>query len=172
MNPSGLPVRFEVEGAVATVTLDAPASRNALSPRMLCLLADAFERFAANDALRVAIVTGAGDRAFCAGGDLATTLPLLTGARPPEDDWDRRLLADPRVLAAAGLREFPLHKPVVAAVNGACLAAGLELLLGTDLRLCAEHASFGLPEVQRGLIPSPVHWPGCRARSPTAMLWP
>ena len=56
-------------------------------------------------------------------------------------------------MAASSLREFALHKPVIAAVNGACLAAGFELLLGTDIRIAADHASFGLPAVQRALIP-------------------
>lgn len=147
------PVRMEIDSAVATITLDAPASRNALTPQMLCLLADAVKTFAADEALRVAILTGAGEHAFCAGGDLARTLPLLSGARAPEDEWDRRLLEDPEVLAASGLRDFPLHKPVIAAVNGACMAAGFELMLGTDIRLCAGHARFALPEVKRGLVP-------------------
>jgi len=148
------PVRMERgDDGVATITLDAPATRNALTPQMLCLLADAVKAFAQSDDLRVAIITGSGHRAFCAGGDLGRTLPLLSGARSPEDAWDRRLLEDPEVLAASGLRGFALHKPVIAAVNGACLAAGFELMLGTDIRLCAEHATFGLPEVTRALIP-------------------
>lgn len=167
------PVRMDVEGAVATITLDAPATRNALTPQMLCLLADAVKAFAGDATLRVAIITGAGDRAFCAGGDLARTLPLMSGARAPEDAWDRRLLEDPDVLAASGLRDFPLDKPVIAAINGACMAAGFELMLGTDIRLCAEHASFALPEVKRGLIP----FAGSLARLPrqvpycVAMEW-
>lgn len=86
-----------------------------------------------------AILTGAGERAFCAGGDLARTMLLMSGDRPPEDEGDRRLLCDPAVLAASGLREFPLDKPVIAAVNGACMVAGLEPMLGTDIRFCAEH---------------------------------
>ena len=56
-------------------------------------------------------------------------------------------------MAASSLRGFALDKPVIAAVNGACLAAGFEILLGTDIRIAADHASFGLPEVQRALIP-------------------
>jgi enoyl-CoA hydratase len=80
-------------------------------------------------------------------------LPLFTGDRAPEDDWDRRLMADPEVLAASGLRGWPLHKPVVAAVNGTCMAAGFELMLGTDVRIAAEHATFALPEVKRALLP-------------------
>lgn len=151
MNAS--PIRVERDGAVATITLDAPASRNALTPQMLCLLADAFIAFSSDATLRVAIVTGSGDKAFCAGGDLARTLPLMSGDRQAQDAWDHRLLQDPLVLAASGLREFALDKPVIAAVNGACMAAGFELLLGTDIRVCAEHASFGLPEVKRALIP-------------------
>jgi enoyl-CoA hydratase len=147
------PVRAEVQGAVLIITLDAPARRNALTPEMLCRLADAIQAFAADDTLRVAVLTGAGPLAFCAGGDLVRTLPLLTGARAAEDDWDRRLLDDPAVLAASGLRDFPLDKPVIAAVNGACMAAGFELLLGTDLRFAAAHAVFGLPEAQRALLP-------------------
>lgn len=138
---------------VLTITLNAPQRRNALSPEMLCRLADAMRAFADDDGLRVAIVTGAGEQAFCSGGDLARTLPLLTGARAPEDDWDRRLLAEPGLAAAAGLREQPADKPVIAAIRGACFAAGFELMLGADLRLCTPDARFALPEVQRGLVP-------------------
>jgi len=146
-------IRCEKAGAIAVLTLDRPAARNALTPRMLCELADAFMDFRDDAGLRVAVLTGAGDAAFCAGGDLGRTLPLLTGARAPEDAFDRRLLDDPGVLAASSLRDAPLSKPVIAAVNGACLAAGFELLLGTDIRVAAAHASFGLPEVTRALIP-------------------
>lgn len=147
------PVQVEVREAILTITLDAPERRNSLTPEMLCRLADAIVVFAADPALRVAVITGAGTRAFCAGGDLARTLPLMTGSRPPQDDWDRRVLEDPQVLAASGLRDFALDKPVIAAINGACLAAGFELMLGTDLRVAAEHATFGLPEVQRAVLP-------------------
>ncbi|WP_310462289.1 enoyl-CoA hydratase-related protein [Sphaerotilus sp.] len=147
------PVRVEVREAILTITLDAPERRNALTPEMLCRLADAVLAFAADPDLRVAVITGVGYRAFCAGGDLARTLPLMTGSRPPEDDWDRRVLDDPQVLAASGLRDFALDKPVIAAINGACMAAGFELMLGTDIRIAAEHATFGLPEVQRAVLP-------------------
>lgn len=156
------PVRVEQDGAITLITLDAPASRNALTPQMLCMLADAFIAFANDPQARVAILTGSGQQAFCAGGDLRLTIPLLCGERAPADDWDRRLLSDPMVLAASGLRDFALDKPVIAAVNGACMAAGFELLLGTDLRVCADHAVFALPEVQRGVIP----FAGSMARLP------
>lgn len=148
-----LPITFQCHGAIGTITLNAPQTRNALTPEMLCRLCDAVKAFASDPVLRVAIVTGSGDRAFCAGGDLARTIPLLSGDRMPDDGWDHRLLSDPEVLAASGLREYPLHKPVIAAINGACMAAGFELMLGTDLRIAAEHAVFALPEVKRGVIP-------------------
>jgi len=157
-----LPILYEIDGAVATITLNAPRTRNALTPEMLCRLADALQAYAADDALRALVLTGAGDLAFCAGGDLGRTLPLLTGDRAPQDEWDRRLLSDPGVLAASGLRDWPLAKPVIAAVNGACMAAGFELLLGTDIRLAVETASFALPEVRRGVLP----FAGSMARLP------
>ena len=135
------------------LTLNRPAARNAISPQMACLLADALAEAAADDAVRVVVLTGAGDRAFCSGGDLALTLPLMTGARAPQDAWDHRLLEDPGVLARSALREYEFDKPVIAAINGACLAGGMETVLGTDLRVAADHASFGLPEVKRALIP-------------------
>lgn len=156
------PVVYEKNGVVATITINRPAARNALTPEMLCRLADAFIDFQGDDSLRAAILTGAGELAFCAGGDLGSTLPLMTGARPAADAWDRRVTGDALVMAASSLRDFPLHKPVIAAVNGACLAAGFELLLGTDIRVAATHASFGLPEVQRGLVP----FAGSMARLP------
>jgi enoyl-CoA hydratase len=155
------------EGAVLVVTLDAPARRNALTPEMLCRLADAFLAFDADPTLLACVLTGAGELAFCAGGDLERTLPLMTGARAPEDDWDRRVLGDPLVMAASSLRERVPDKPVIAAVNGVCMAAGFEILLGTDIRVAAAHARFGLPEVQRALLP----FAGSMARLPRQVPW-
>jgi enoyl-CoA hydratase len=123
-----------------------------LSPELACRLADLFEVLAKDDTVRAVIVTGAGDRAFCADGDLALTLPLLTGARVPADEWERRILADPDILARAAWR-MPFDKPVIAAINGHCLAGGMELMRGADVRIAAEHAEFGLPEARHGLIP-------------------
>ena len=146
-------VRADRNGAILVITINRPAARNALTPEMLCRLADAFVTFRNDRDLRVAVLTGSGHIAFCAGGDLGSTLPLLTGARAAADEWDGRVMNEPQVMAASSLRGFDLDKPVIAAINGACLAAGFELMLGTDIRIAASHASFGLPEVQRGLIP-------------------
>jgi enoyl-CoA hydratase len=156
------PIRVFVEDGISVITIDSPNTRNALTPQMLCLLADAVIEISLNSTIKAAVITGSGEKAFCSGGDLARTLPLMSGAREAEDEWDRRLLCDPKVLAASGLRDYPLNKPIVAAINGACMAAGFELMLGTDIRICAEHAVFGLPEVKHGLIP----FAGSMARLP------
>ncbi len=143
----------DTSGGVTLLTLNRPDARNAISPQMACLLADALADAAADDAVRVVVLTGAGDKAFCSGGDLALTLPLMTGARAPQDEWDCRLLDDPAVMARSAMREYEFDKPVIAAVNGACLAGGMETMLATDIRIAADHARFGLPEVKRALIP-------------------
>jgi enoyl-CoA hydratase len=167
MNADTLPLLYRKVDGVAVFTLNRPAARNALTPELVCRLADAIHDFARDPALRVGVVTGAGDKAFCAGGDLGSMLPLLTGDRAPADEWDRRVLGEPFVMAASSLREHPLDKPMVAAINDACLAGGMEMMLGTDIRLAAEHARFGLPEVQRGVIP----FAGSMARLPRQIAW-
>jgi len=143
----------EASEGVLTLTLNRPEAHNALSPELICRLVDALDAFEADPGLQVAILTGAGTRAFCSGGDLGRTLPLFSGHRSPEDDWDRRLLDDPRTRALAPLREEPLSKPLIAAVNGVCVAAGAEMLLGTDIRIASSNASFGWPEARHALIP-------------------
>jgi enoyl-CoA hydratase len=143
---------FEKRDGVALLTLNRPAKKNALTPEMIVRLADAWTEFRDDSALRVAVLTGAGDT-FSAGADLGRLIPLLTRARPPDDEWDERMLADPKIFQAAILRNFELWKPVIAAVNGAALAGGCEMLQATDLRLAAPEASFGLPEPKRGIVP-------------------
>jgi enoyl-CoA hydratase len=142
-----------VDNGVLTLTLNRPQAHNALSPELLCRLIDALDTFEADPALHVAVLTGAGTQSFCAGGDLGKTLPLFSGHRQPQDDWDQRVLNDPRIRTLAPLRESPVSKVVIAAVNGACLAAGAEMLLGTDIRIASSSASFGWPEVRHALIP-------------------
>jgi enoyl-CoA hydratase len=141
----------------------------AITPEMACLLADLFEAFAAEPGLLVLVVAGAGGKAFCSGGDLDQSLPLLTGARLPQTAYDERVLADPDIMARAVLRMPQLEKPVIAAVNGYCLAGGMEMLLGTDIRIAADHASFGLPEARHGLIPFAVALARLAQQIPTAI---
>ncbi len=145
-------VLFERRGGVALITLNRPEARNAISPEVVVRLASAWNELRGDPELRAAVVTGAGDRAFCAGADLARLIPLLGGQRAPEDDWDRALLAEPALANRALLVEGDAGKPVIAAVNGVAAGGGLEFLLGTDLRVAVPEARFGLPEVKRALF--------------------
>lgn len=144
---------FEKRDGIARLTFNRPERKNAISPQLMLQLADAWLEFRDDPDLRVAILTGAGDEAFCVGGDLQLLMPLFTGARQPEDEWDRRLLAELHKVPVALLKPFELYKPIIAAVNGYALAGGCELLQATDLRIASRTASFGLSEAQRGLVP-------------------
>ncbi|MDB5698805.1 MAG: Enoyl-CoA hydratase/isomerase [Alphaproteobacteria bacterium] len=148
------PLLYEKRGHIAYITFNRPEARNALTPEMFCKLADAWTDFAADDQMRVALVTGAGDKAFTAGADLRVTLPLITGARKPEDEWDHRFHREEHELTNwAMLKNRPLYKPIVAAVNGACIGAGSEMLQAIDIRIAGEGAFFAVNEVALGIMP-------------------
>jgi enoyl-CoA hydratase/carnithine racemase len=145
---------FEVRNQIAYMTLNRPQVHNALNPELIVQLADAWKRVNEDDDIRVAIITGAGDKAFSAGADLGSMIPLLTGARKPEDEWDEKLFANRKQGDWALLRHYDVDKPIIAAVNGFCIAGGFELMQATDLRVSAEHARFGLQEVKWAIIPA------------------
>ena len=138
---------------ILTLTMNRPDARNALSPEMLVRLAEAWYEFRDTKDLRVAILTGQGDETFCAGGDLKLTMPLITGARQPETEWDERLMGNLQMFTDAILRGFYIYKPIIAAVNGQALGGGTEMTNACDLRVAADHAVFGTPEAKRGLLP-------------------
>ena len=138
---------------ILTLTMNRPEARNALSPQMLVKMTTAWREFRDDPGLRVAILTGTGDRDFCAGGDLKLTMPLVTGARQPEDEWDQRLLSTPEAFTDAIPRGSALYKPMIAAVNGSALGGGTEMTNACDLRVASENAVFGLPEAKVGLLP-------------------
>ena len=144
---------LDIDGGVARVTLNRPEKRNALSPEMVCRLADAWDAVAADPEVRVAVLTGSGDT-FCAGADLGRLIPLFTGARPPEDEWDQRVRDDPKLLDRALMRTTTTTVPVVAAARGYAVAGGMELLLASDLRVVADDSELGLTEVSRGILPA------------------
>jgi enoyl-CoA hydratase/carnithine racemase len=137
-------VRSVVDGGVLTLTIDREERRNALSAEVLDGLLRGVRETALGDDVRVVVVTGAGEKAFCAGADLAATAPDATGLEQHE--------------ARGGLRELVLAmracpRPVVARVNGLCLAGGVGVALGCDVVVCADTAEWGLPEVSIGLWP-------------------
>ncbi|MDE0884389.1 MAG: enoyl-CoA hydratase-related protein [Myxococcota bacterium] len=157
----------EEEDGVMTLIMNRPEARNALSPQMLIQLCEAWHEFRDRDDLRVAILTGAGETDFCAGGDLKLTMPLMTGARKPEDKWDHQILENPGQFTDAILRGFELYKPVIAAVNGNALGGGTEMTNACDLRVASEHAVFGTPEARVGLLPGG----GSISRLPRQIPW-
>ncbi len=133
----------ERQGAVAVLRLNRPEARNALSPGLIGALGVALGEAEADPDVRAVVLTGTGDRAFCAGMDLRS----FAGGG----------LSDLGPAAAAGFQRLlrgEAEVPVIGAANATAVAGGLELLLGCDLVVAAEGARFGLPEVQRGLFPA------------------
>ena len=131
-------IRIAPEGAILWITIDRPGALNALDPAAHAALSAAFDRYAADASLRVAVVTGAGERAFCVGTDLKARAKTNEDHHPPT--------------GYAGLtHRFDLMKPVIAAVNGLALGGGVEIVAACDLAFAADHAQFALPEIKVGL---------------------
>jgi enoyl-CoA hydratase/carnithine racemase len=138
-------VLFEKRAPIAVVTLNRPDAMNALDFEADDRLLDVWREFRDDERLQVAILTGAGDRAFCSGADLKAFTPLLAGLGP----WDLRRRVDAPGFGGV-TRSFELWKPVIAAVNGYAISGGLELALACDIRLAASTAQFGSQEVRWG----------------------
>lgn len=137
----------ERDGHVVTLTMNRPEARNALSPDMLVGLADGFTYVDETPEVRCAILTGAGGT-FSSGADLKAM------GTPSEDPHVRQRMAEEQNLHWKGLlRDYRLSKPLVAAVEGYAVAGGTEMLQGTDVRVAAETAIFGVWEARRGLFP-------------------
>ncbi len=137
---------FERVGSTAVVTMNRPEAKNALSGPMLVGMADAWVEIDGDDAIRCAILTGAG-RTFCAGMDLKS----MSG--PASEETQRRMAEDPDLHWRALLRHYSLKKPLIAAVEGWAVAGGTEILQATDIRVAGESAKFGVFEARRGLFP-------------------
>lgn len=141
-------VRYEVRDRVAYITINRPEVMNALNPPAMQELDDIWEEFATNDDLWIAVLTGEGQRAFCAGNDLKWVAQGSMGTAAPAAEAVRRLRG-----GWGGLTErFDIFKPIIARVNGFAVGGGLELCLASDIVVAADHAELGLPEVRRGLI--------------------
>ena len=145
MNDAPPAVLSERRGRVLVVTINRPDQRNAVNAAVAHGIAAALDELDADAGLSAGVLTGAG-KGFCAGMDLKAFGASGSGGPTPSDP---RASAMQQALFAG---EFP--KPVVAAVNGAAVGGGLELVLGSDLVVAADHARFGLPEVKRGLYPA------------------
>jgi enoyl-CoA hydratase len=135
-------VLFTVSGPVATITLNRPGQHNAINAAMRRAFAEAMEQVVADEAIHVAVIRGAGGRAFSSGADLKEI-----GNRTP---MQRRAVATEE--APAIIRACP--KPMIAAIEGYAFGGGLEIALACDIRLAADNAIFCFPEIQRGWFPA------------------
>lgn len=138
-------VDFERKGAIALITINRPEAMNALDVEHDRALADAWKTFEADATLLAAILTGAGDKSFCSGGDLKTYMPwrrdiALRGSENPISFGGMTLVDE-------------ITKPVIAAIRGHCVAGGLELAMACDIRVCTPDSLFGLAEVRWGVLP-------------------
>ena len=128
-------------GAVRIVTINRPERRNALDPETFLGLGRAFTEAEHDEAVRVVVLTGAGELAFCSGMDLKAFVAARDQKAPAAVGPGTEVFVE---------RVYP--KPIVAAVNGAAVAGGFGIMLGCDVVVAADHAVFGLPEVKRGLV--------------------
>jgi enoyl-CoA hydratase/carnithine racemase len=147
-------VRYEIAGSVARVTIDRPERRNAMSFSVMQGLRDAVTEAKADDAVRVVVLTGAGDKAFCAGADLGSG-GIADGAAAAHEG---------RGMLAALFRDlWELGKPTIARVRGYALAGGFGLALACDFVIAADDAQFGTPEINVGLWPYMITVPLLRS---------
>jgi len=139
-------IRYERFGQVRLITIDRPAVMNSLDFAANDALVERWREFDADDDARIAVITGAGDRAFCAGADLKTyTMPFAT---TPAPEFVRRFANGPGFGGITRTQE--VWKPILAAVNGYAMSGGLELALACDLRFCSPNAQFALQDVRWG----------------------
>ncbi|MGD2272447.1 MAG: enoyl-CoA hydratase-related protein [Desulfobacterales bacterium] len=142
-------VLFETKERIAIITINRPDTMNSLDSETLDQLNKAWIEFRDDPDLWIAVVTGAGDKAFCAGGDLKNLSRYYSSMTPIQ----RREKAEKDPGVGGITRNLDIWKPIIAAINGHCLAGGLEIALACDIRIAAENAIFGLTEVSLGIMP-------------------
>ena len=133
---------YEKQERIAYITLNRPEAFNSIDPETFQELGQALVDFRDDPELLCAIITGAGNRAFCTGADIRKMLPFIKEHREEEQVWSGTIM-----------RGLDIWKPIIAAVNGMALGGGLELALACDLKIASENATFGQPEIKLGLIP-------------------
>jgi enoyl-CoA hydratase/carnithine racemase len=149
-------VDYNKEGRTAIFTINRPEAYNAIDVSTNQELRDALVDFRDDPELWVGIITGAGEKAFCGGADIKNMIPFMKEIRNRPGEFPTTLM-----------RGLELWKPVIAAINGVALGGGLEIALACDIRLAAENARLGTPEVTLGLIPG---WGGTQ-RLPRMIPW-
>jgi len=153
-----LPTVFEYdkEGRIAIFTINRPEAMNTINTEVHRRLQQAMMDFRDDPELQVGIITGAGEKAFCAGADIKDALPFM-----------KEHLDAPLAVPTTHMRGLDLWKPLIAAINGLALGGGLEIALACDIRIASENARLGTPEVALGLIPGQ----GATQRLPRMIPW-
>jgi enoyl-CoA hydratase len=154
-------IDYALHAHVATITINRPETCNSLDMEHFRDLARAWTAFRDDSGAWVAVVTGVG-RDFCTGADLKKFIPELTGELPRPPGWSKEDAIH------AVLHRFPVYKPIVAAVNGTCVAGGFEMLSSTDIRVAVPEARFAVMEPKRGLFAGG----GTTVRLPRQMPYP
>ena len=165
-----MPIHYELgDDHVAVITIDRPESKNSLDLYHFRDLANAWRRFRDEDAAWVAIVTGVGHN-FMSGADLKTYIPQITALQKEIAKGEVKEIDGCRLRDGtdAVLRSLVIYKPIIAAVNGPCVAGGMEMLGGVDIRIATPNARFGVMEPKRGLFAGG----GTTARLPRQLPFP
>jgi len=145
---------YEKKDRIACITLNRPEAFNSINPDTWTELGKALVDYRDDSNILCAIITGAGDRAFCAGADIREMLPFIKENKGQSELWMSTIM-----------RGLEVWKPVIAAINGIAFGGGLELAMACDIKIASEKASFGQPEIKLGLIPG---WGGTQ-RLPRAI---
>lgn len=145
-----MPVKFEKKDKIAILTINRPLAMNALDTETLASLNKAWIDFRDNPELLVAVITGAGSKSFCSGADIKALAKYYASTTAEQ----RKQKADTEPGLGGITRNLEIWKPIIAAINGYCLAGGLEIALACDIRIASETAVFGFTEVNRGIIPT------------------
>jgi enoyl-CoA hydratase len=149
-------IEYQKEGRIAIFTINRPKANNAMNVQAMREYHEALVDFRDDPELLVGIVTGAGEKAFCAGADINDMLPYM-----------KEIRGKPWEFPTTPMRGLELYKPLIAAINGVALGGGLEIALACDIRIASQNARLGTPEINLGLIPG---WGGTQ-RLPRIIPW-
>ncbi|MDG1205693.1 MAG: enoyl-CoA hydratase-related protein [Pseudomonadales bacterium] len=138
---------FEVKDRVAWITLNRPEAMNSLNPELRWQLSEHMNEVERNDDIWLVVITGAGERAFCAGADLKHRARERDATNEQRAQWQKLTTETTHII-----ERWHFSKPIIAMVNGFALGGGLEVAMACDIIVSADHAEFGLPEPRRGLI--------------------
>ena len=136
-------ISYEITDSIGIIKFDRPSKLNALTLAMYDDLGRAFAEAESDHKVRVVILTGTGEKAFCVGADLTESIPALARNDIDISAWD-----------SAHLKDIQVNKPIIGAINGLCMGGGFEIMLATDIRIAASSAIFSLPEVSLGIVPA------------------